>query len=130
MTTIQVVNEPENPLERAPLVEGGHDFAGVTDIVSRVAEQRTPRGWYLMFAISVALLLNLGAFQNGIVNMEVPNWTHFTTPFFWGIGLAAHGLYVFEHRLGWFRRWEDRKIKEYMDQDENDIKKTSSKRWE
>ena len=61
MTAIIVVDEPENPLRRAPLVEGKNDFASVTETIARVAEKRTPRGWYLMFGIAVALFLNLGA---------------------------------------------------------------------
>ncbi len=61
MTTVTVVDEPENPLERAPLVEGRNNFATITEQIARVAEQKTPRGWYLLFGISAAALLNLGA---------------------------------------------------------------------
>ena len=38
MTALTVVDEPENPLRRAPLVEGAHDFASVTESVAKVAE--------------------------------------------------------------------------------------------
>ncbi|MHC4516784.1 MAG: NrfD/PsrC family molybdoenzyme membrane anchor subunit, partial [Planctomycetota bacterium] len=61
MTTITVIDEPENPLRRAPLVEGKNNFATVTEQIARVAEQKTPRGWYLMFGITAAAFLNLGA---------------------------------------------------------------------
>ena len=55
-----IVDEAENPLVRAPLVENGHDFAQVTNIIAAPAEGKTPRGWYLMFGIAIALLANLG----------------------------------------------------------------------
>ena len=61
MTTITVIDEPEDPAERALLVEGQHDFASVTAAIARVSEQKIPRGWYLLLGISVAMLLNLGA---------------------------------------------------------------------
>ena len=83
MTSITVVDEPENPTQRALLVEGGHDFADVTDAVARVAEQRTPRGWYLMFGISVAALLNLGACLAYLFWAGIGIWGN-NHPAFWG----------------------------------------------
>jgi hypothetical protein len=43
-------------------------------------------------------------------------WTfgHFSTPFFWGIGLAFHAMGVFGKDLILGRKWEERKIQEYM----------------
>jgi hypothetical protein len=58
MTAIPVVDEPENPLVPPPLVEGKNDFASVTDIIAGSPRTKTPRGWYLMFGVSLALLLN------------------------------------------------------------------------
>ncbi len=83
MTTIHVVDEQENPLQRAPLVEGGHDFAGVTNIVANVAEQKTPRGWYLLFGISLMLLANLGAMIGYLVWTGVGVWGN-NNPVGWG----------------------------------------------
>ena len=83
MTTITVVDEPENPAERALLVEGQHDFATVTDAVARVAEQKTPKGWFLLFGISVAMLLNLGACLAYLVWTGVGVWGN-NAPAFWG----------------------------------------------
>ena len=83
MTSITVVDEPENPAERALLVEGGHDFATVTNAVARVAEQRTPRGWYLLFGISVAALLNLGACLAYLFWAGIGIWGN-NHPAFWG----------------------------------------------
>ncbi len=43
MTAITVIDERENPIRRAPLVEGDNDFASVTNTIARVAESKTPR---------------------------------------------------------------------------------------
>ncbi|MCW9037746.1 2TM domain-containing protein [Altibacter sp.] len=50
----------------------------------------------------------------------------FTTPFFWGIGLTFHGLYVFQDRFRFFKNWEERKIREYMEKDEEEMNKTNT----
>ena len=83
MTSITVIDEPENPSERAALVEGRHNFATVTETVARVAEQRTPKGWYLLFGISVAALLNLGACLIYLFWTGVGIWGN-NSPTFWG----------------------------------------------
>lgn len=70
------------------------------------------------------ILVQLGIFSRGLYGFEWPEWSMFTTPFFWGIGLFFHGLYVFQHRFRFFKDWEERKIKEYMDKDEAEFKET------
>ena len=42
-------------------------------------------------------------------------WHNFTTLIFWGIGLLAHGLSVFLPKFILGNDWEERKIKELMD---------------
>lgn len=49
-------------------------------------------------------------------------WYNFSTLFFWGIGLLAHGVTVFTPSFLFGKDWEERKIKELMDKDK--------KRWE
>jgi hypothetical protein len=41
----------------------------------------------------------------------------FSTAFFWGIGLAFHALNVFAKDIMFGRNWEEKKIKEYMDEE-------------
>jgi len=79
----QIVDEPENPLVRAPLVEGGRNFADVTNIVAAPAEGKTPRGWYLMFGIAIALLANLGAMIGYLIFTGVGVWGN-NVPVGWG----------------------------------------------
>ena len=74
------------------------------------------------------LIMHVSVFQNGELHLEYPTWTMFTTPFFWGIGLLFHGLYVFQDGIKLFRKWEERKMKEYMEQEENDFKRNN--KWE
>ncbi len=44
-------------------------------------------------------------------------WHTYSTAFFWGIGLVAHGLSVFGSELFFGSDWEQRKIQKYMDRD-------------
>ncbi len=82
---------------------------------------------YLIINISL-FFVNLGLFSKGWMGLEYPGWAIFTTPFFWGIGLLAHGLYVFQYKFRFFKEWEERKIQEYMEEEEEEFKKTS--RWD
>ncbi len=78
---------------------------------------------YLIVNIAL-ILVQLGIF-NGFSNISYPGWALFSTPFFWGIGLMFHGLYVFQHKFTFFKNWEERKIKEYMEKDEEEYKNTT-----
>ena len=77
---------------------------------------------------TMILLLRLNFFKDGFANISIPDWSYFTTPFFWGIGLTFHGLYTFQHKFSFFKRWEERKIKEYMDRDNEEFNRTD--KWE
>lgn len=79
---------------------------------------------YLMIN-AILLLAQMGLFSGSLVHFGLPTWSYFTTPFFWGIGLFFHGLYVFQHKFSIFRDWEERKIKEYMEKDEEEFKNTN-----
>ena len=48
------------------------------------------------------------------------------TPILWGIGLLIHGLYVYRFKFSFFRAWEERKIKEFMKEDNS----RESSKWE
>lgn len=82
------------------------------------------KGFYIHLTIycvvNFVLLLIAADVFNGLDAIHFPHWAHFTTPFFWGIGLFFHGLHVFGRNISFFRNWEERKIKEYMDKDKQD----------
>jgi len=69
------------------------------------------------------IVINLGIFQSGFAGIEIPKWPMLSTPFFWGIGLLFHGLHVFKDQFKFLRGWEERKIKEYMEKEEEDLKR-------
>ncbi|MEL6813003.1 MAG: 2TM domain-containing protein [Bacteroidota bacterium] len=73
------------------------------------------------------LLVQMGVFSGNWGTIGLPSFAYFTTPFFWGIGLTFHGLYVFQHKFRFFKDWEERKIKEYMDKDDEDFR--NSTKW-
>lgn len=47
-------------------------------------------------------------------------WNTWSTVFFWGIGLTAHGLSVFGRDLFFGTDWEEKKIQEFMNKNKND----------
>ena len=69
------------------------------------------------------LFAQLGIFS-GTLKIGMPVWSYFTTPFFWGIGLMFHGLYVFKDNFGFLKNWEERKIKQFMEEEERQYKET------
>jgi len=69
------------------------------------------------------IAMHLGIFQSGFANVEIPDWSIFTTPFFWGIGLFFHWLKVFKNNNVFLKNWEKRKIQEYLDKEEEEINK-------
>ena len=96
------------------------------------------KGWYshLFIYLVINTLLQLfyfGLFDDGSITGYMPWWVHFTTPFFWGIGLLGHWIKVFKkvRSLKFYKEWEARKIKQFMEEEEEDfshvIKKRSSK---
>jgi hypothetical protein len=50
-----------------------------------------------------------------------PNYLWFWFPLIgWGIGICFHAFNVFNYKIGLGKEWEDRKIKEFMDNDTNE----------
>lgn len=43
------------------------------------------------------------------------------TPIFWGFGLLIHGIYVYRHKFGFLKRWEERQIRKFMEEDDSQI---------
>ena len=77
---------------------------------------------YIIVNLAI-IAVRIGIFNENGIDVDIPAWTIFTTPFFWGIGLFFHGLWVFSDKLSFIRNWEDRKIREFMKEDEDDQKK-------
>lgn len=72
-------------------------------------------------AVNIFLILvNSGITSFGNWNLEMSN---FYTALFWGIGLAAHWASVFGPGLFLGKNWEERKIKELMEKDREQMQK-------
>ena len=72
------------------------------------------KGFYVHATVFV--VVNIGLF---IINLLTGGGWWFYWPLIgWGIGLGAHALGVFGFGGGrWGREWEERKTREFMDQD-------------
>ena len=89
------------------------------------------KGFYTHLTVYILIntciiLIQLGVFSGKFVT-GMPLWGYFTTPFFWGIGLAFHALYVFKDKFSLLKNWEERKIKEFMEKEEKEFKNNFDK---
>jgi len=87
----------------APVIEPGHTFASVTDKISAIVlTQRTPRFWYVGFAISflllmillysIAAVLTIGV---GLFGIMIPvGWGFDIVNFVWWIGIGHAGTLI------------------------------------
>ncbi len=77
-------NTFDDPAKRAPLITGGLDLDGVTEVVSAPAEARKPpQAWYIAFGISVLLVLMLGGLIMHLMLKGVGVWGN-NNPVYWG----------------------------------------------
>jgi hypothetical protein len=66
-----------------------------------------------------------------IVTIRVPetalnwlNWNIIITPLLWGIVLPIHWVYAFRYTPGFLKKWETRKIREFIIREEEELKRT------
>lgn len=78
-------------------------------------------------AISAVIVYGLSYEEGDSVMDALTNFGVYSTWLFWGIGMFFHWLGVFGFRsLGFGRDWEERKIKELMDKEDNNYKRLNS----
>lgn len=69
--------------------------------------------------LTVYLIVNIALIALKAIQLEPGepfwHWGTFSTAFFWGLGLLFHGFGVFGTELFLGAGWEERKIKEIMD---------------
>jgi hypothetical protein len=70
---------------------------------------------YVVINIAI-VILNVQSLKPGESYFQIQN---FFTAFFWGIGLAAHGLSTFMPEWIMGKNWEERKIKEFMEKEKS-----------
>lgn len=76
--------------------------------------------WYVVVNIFIIIMIALNSKGN------IWHFGTFSTAFFWGIGLAFHGLSVFGKNFFFSKSWEDKKIREYLEKEEE----TDKRRYE
>lgn len=84
------------------------------------------KGFHIHLAVYVVInsLIALGNMLASASRGEsLLQWPMLITPLFWGIGLAMHGLHVYGLNLLFGRKWEERQIAKYMEQDRRDAGK-------
>ncbi|MDP9173040.1 MAG: polysulfide reductase NrfD [Planctomycetota bacterium] len=86
-------NTTDDPRFRAPLVVGNKDFTSVTQTVAAVAEVKTPRAWYIAFAMSLGLLSLLGVNVLYLFTTGVGVWGN-NQPVSWGFGIVNFVFWV------------------------------------
>ncbi len=83
------------------------------------------RGFYVH--LSIYILVNILIFvadnyNEGLI-AAMQDLSNYISAGLWGIGLAAHGTSVFAPDIFFGKKWEEKKIKELMDQE-------NQNRWE
>ena len=77
-------NTYEDPSRRAPLITGGLDYEGVTEVVTDLAEaEKPPKIWYVLLGVSAALTGILGLLILLLFFKGVGVWGN-NNPVYWG----------------------------------------------
>ena len=91
------------------------------EIAYEAAQKRVKKlkGFYfhLMVYIVVNIMIIYANYMYAKTTSSLFEFRNFSTAFWWGIGLMAHGLNVFSIDLIFGENWENRKIRELMDRD-------------
>jgi len=86
-------NTIERPGQRAPLILGGMGFTEVTETVTRINAVKTPKAWYIAFAISLGLLSLLGLTIGYLVTTGVGVWGN-NQPVSWAFDIVNFVFWV------------------------------------
>lgn len=84
----------------------------------RVQDERgfyTHLTFYIVINI-IVLFINTNSQNQGFKNWL--QWHLYVTPILWGIGLFFHGLKVFSSNSFFGSKWEENKIKEFMEKED------------
>jgi hypothetical protein len=73
------------------------------------------KGFHSHFVVYILVNTFIVSVMVWNTNVELLSFSALSTPFFWGIGLAAHALGVFGEDLFFGKNWEDKKIKKMLD---------------
>lgn len=80
-------------LKRVPLVQGGLDFKGVTDVVAAPVERRAPKWWFIALVGSISLLLMFKALLAYLFWEGLGVWG-LNNPVGWGFAIVNFVFWV------------------------------------
>jgi len=88
------------------------------------------KGFYIHFGVFIVMnsfisvnIIISNIYENGeTFNEAFWNFDTFAVWIFWGIGLAIHGFNVLGLPFLFGKDWEERKIKKFLEEDENQFK--------
>ena len=97
-----------------------------TSYLRAVKRVKEIKGFYTHLMVYIVINIMVSTI-NMVLNHQISDSAsffkalgHFSTYMtwvLWGIGLLVHGLNVFWLRATYFKKWEDRKMQEYMNED-------------
>lgn len=73
---------------------------------------------YVLVNIGI-ILVSANVFNDEKIDFS--QWSNYLTAIFWGIGLVSHALYVFyvvNVDNNFLKRWEEKKIKQFLEEDD------------
>ncbi len=73
------------------------------------------KGFYTSLIVYIVVIIFLGV-VNYLTSPGV--WWFLIVAFIWGIFVVAQGISIYRKRGLFSKEWEDKKIKEYMEQDD------------
>ncbi len=74
-------------------------------------------GFYWHAVVYVVVNIFIYAVLFFVADLSFKEWYTYATAVFWGLGLGIHGLSLFTKNLIFSKQWEQRKIQEYMGDD-------------
>lgn len=80
---------------------------------------------YLIINAALLLMYHWNDLKRGELTFE---WWRFSTLFFWSIGLGAHALGVFGKQIFMSAEWEERKLKQFMEEEERKFNANKQKK--
>ncbi|MGV1011685.1 MAG: 2TM domain-containing protein [Flavobacterium sp.] len=110
-------------LEKDFMFEKLQKETGISSEEYYIAYKKVKRIKRFYIHLTVYLLVNLYLILNMRFDSDSNDlfyrWNTYSTAFFWGIGLIAHGLSVFGSRVLFGDNWEENKIKEFIQKKDN-----------
>ncbi|MBT5955093.1 polysulfide reductase NrfD [bacterium] len=83
----------EDPSKRTPLILGGHDFKGISDLVVKPIEAKAPKWWHIALAFSFSLLMLLLSMIGFLIWEGVGVWG-LNNPVSWGFAIVNFVFWV------------------------------------